>query len=64
MNKRRVVTAVIILAAALAVVLLIRALGPSGAGEGGDPAPDVAVHVGKITRATLYRMVTAYGGAT
>jgi len=61
MSKRRVVTAIIILAAALSVVVLIKALRPKGVGEGGDPAPDVAVHVGKIVRATLHRFVTAYG---
>lgn len=61
MSKRRVVTAIVVLAAALAVVLLIRVLGPADAGEGEDPTPDVAVHVGKIVRATLHRFVTAYG---
>ncbi len=61
MSKRRVVTAVIVLAAALAAVVLFKALKPGGTGEGEDPAPDVAVHVGKIVRATLHRFVTAYG---
>ncbi len=61
MSKRRVVTAIIILAAALSAVVLVKALRPKGAGGGEDPAPDVAVHVGKIVRATLHRFVTAYG---
>ncbi len=61
MSKRRVVTAVIVLAAALAAVVLVKALRPKGAGKGEDPTPDVAVHVGKIVRATLHRFVTAYG---
>jgi membrane fusion protein (multidrug efflux system) len=61
MSKRRVVTAIIVLAAALSIIVLIKALRPKGTGEGEDPAPDVAVHVGKIVRATLHRFVTAYG---
>jgi membrane fusion protein (multidrug efflux system) len=61
MSKRRVVTAIIILAAVCSVVVLVKALKPKSVGEGGAPAPDVAVHVGKIVRATLHRFVTAYG---
>ena len=61
MSKRRVVTAIIVLAAALSAVILVKALRPKGAREGEDPASDVAVHVGKIVRATLHRFVTAYG---
>jgi membrane fusion protein (multidrug efflux system) len=61
MSKRRVVTAIIVLAAALSIIVLIKALSPKGTGEGEDPAPDVAVHVGKIVRATLHRFITAYG---
>jgi multidrug efflux pump subunit AcrA (membrane-fusion protein) len=61
MSKRRIVTAIIVLVAALSAVVLIKALRSKGAGEGAEPAPDVAVHVGKIVRATLHRFVTAYG---
>ena len=61
MSKRRVVTAIIVVAAALSVILLVRTLRPKGAAEAEDQGPDVAVHVGKIVRATLHRFVTAYG---
>ena len=49
------------IAAALAAIVIVRLL-KSGAGEeSGDLAADMAVHVGKITRATLHRFVTAFG---
>jgi membrane fusion protein, multidrug efflux system len=61
MIKRRTLVGLIILAvAALACVIIIR-LAKSKAEEGEEIATDVAVHVGKITRATLHRIVTAYG---
>jgi membrane fusion protein (multidrug efflux system) len=61
MTKRRVITGLIILAlAAAAVLILIKGLGPK-AGEEEEVVTDVAVHVGKIIRATLHRYVTAYG---
>jgi membrane fusion protein (multidrug efflux system) len=60
MNKRQVVRILIILAVmAAAALLLIRGLGPKA--EEGEMATDVAVHVGKITRATLHRYITTYG---
>jgi membrane fusion protein (multidrug efflux system) len=61
MNKRQVLRILIILAVvAAAALLLTKALGHK-AGEEEEIATDVAVHVGKITRATLHRYVTAYG---
>jgi membrane fusion protein (multidrug efflux system) len=62
MTKRQVVTGLILLAVAAAVVLiLVKGLGPKSAGEEEGVVTDVAVHVGKIVRATLHRYVTAYG---
>ncbi len=62
MTKRQVVTGMIVLAvAAAAVLVLIKGLGPKSAGEEEGVVTDVAVHVGKIVRATLHRYVTAYG---
>ena len=62
MTKRQVVTGLIILAVASAAVLvLIKGLGPKSAGEEEGVVTDVAVHVGKIVRATLHRYITAYG---
>jgi membrane fusion protein (multidrug efflux system) len=61
MIKRRTLVGLIILGvAALACVIILR-LARSKAEEGEEIATDVAVHVGKITRATLHRIVTAYG---
>ncbi|MFZ2052856.1 MAG: efflux RND transporter periplasmic adaptor subunit [Candidatus Aminicenantales bacterium] len=61
MTKRQVVTGLIIVAvAAAAALILIKGLGRK-AGEEGEVVTDVAVHVGKITRATLHRYVAAYG---
>jgi membrane fusion protein (multidrug efflux system) len=60
MSKRRALVGLIILAVATAAVLLIvRGLRPKSGEE--EIVTDVAVHVGKITRATLHRYVTAYG---
>ncbi len=61
MTKRQVTTGLIILAVAVAAALLIKGLGGKGAGEEEGIPTDVAVHVGKIVRATLHRYVTAYG---
>jgi membrane fusion protein (multidrug efflux system) len=61
MTKRQVTTGLIILAVAAAAVLLVKGLGPKGAGEEEGVVTDVGVHVGKIVRATLHRYVTAYG---
>jgi membrane fusion protein (multidrug efflux system) len=61
MTKRQVITGLIILAvAAAAALILVKGLGHKAAEEEGV-VTDVAVHVGKIVRATLYRYVTAYG---
>jgi membrane fusion protein (multidrug efflux system) len=62
MTKRQVITGLIILAvAAAAALILIKGLGSKGAGEEEGIPTDVAVHVGKVVRATLHRYVTAYG---
>ncbi len=62
MTKRQVVTGLIILAvAAAAALFLIRGFGRKDAGEEEGIVTDVAVHVGKVVRATLHRYVTAYG---
>jgi membrane fusion protein, multidrug efflux system len=61
MTKRQVTTGLVIVAlAAAAVFVLVKALGPR-AGEEEEVATDVAVHVGRISRATLHRYVAAYG---
>src|SRR5512137_2860271 len=61
MSKRRVIAVIIVLTAALAAVVLFKMLGSKGAASEEEAAADVAVHVGKIVRATLHRFVTAYG---
>ena len=62
MSKRRTWISLIILAAVvLVVVVFIKFVRPKGAGEGEETTADMAVHVGKISRATLHRFVTAYG---
>jgi membrane fusion protein (multidrug efflux system) len=62
MTKRQVMTGWIILAVAVAAVfILIKGLGHKGTGEEEGIVTDVAVHVGKVVRATLHRYVTAYG---
>lgn len=62
MTKRRVITGLIILAVAVAAAfILIKGLRNKGAGEEEGIPTDVAVHVGKIVRATFHRYVTAYG---
>jgi membrane fusion protein (multidrug efflux system) len=52
---------IVIAAAALAVIILLRLVKPKAAEENEEVVPDVAVHVGKIIRATLHRYITAYG---
>ena len=62
MTKRQLTTGLIVLAvAAAAVLLLVRGFGRKGAGEEEGVATDVAVHVGKVVRATLHGYVAAYG---
>lgn len=59
-SRKHLVVAVLI-AAALAAIVIVW-LFKSGAGEeNGDLAADMAVHVGKITRATLHRYIVAFG---
>jgi len=61
MIKHRTLVGLIILAAAaLAIVMLLR-LFRSHAAEEGPVATDVAVHVSKVISTTLHRYVTAYG---
>jgi membrane fusion protein (multidrug efflux system) len=61
MIKRRTWMGLIILvAAALAIVILLRLFRSEAAEEGPMPT-DVAVHVSNVIRATLHRSVTAYG---
>ncbi len=62
MSKRRIAIALVVLAAAVLVAVIIIKLVIHKAGEENEEvAADVAVHVGKIQRATLHRFVTAYG---
>lgn len=62
MTKRRLVIGSIVLAAAaLAAIMLWKTLGPKPVEESEGAASEVAVHVGKIVRTTLYRYVSAYG---
>ncbi len=62
MSKRRTWISVVILAAVvLAVVFILKLVKPKSAGENEEVSPNVAVHVGKISRSTLHRYVTAYG---
>jgi RND family efflux transporter MFP subunit len=61
-NNRRTRTAFIAIAAVGLAALLIFALIKSRAGEEDEEVvPDMAVHVGAVGRATLHRLVTAYG---
>jgi len=46
---------------AVAVVLFAFLRSRDSAGERADALPDVAVHTGRVERATLHRYVTAYG---
>jgi membrane fusion protein (multidrug efflux system) len=52
---------IILAVAAAAALVLIKGLGRKSAGEEEGIVTDVAVHVGKVVRATLHRYVTAYG---
>jgi membrane fusion protein (multidrug efflux system) len=62
MSKRHTLTVIIVLGVAvLAVIILLKLVKPKAAEENKEVVPDVAVHVGKIIRATLHRYVTAYG---
>ncbi len=62
MNKRFIWTMVIIIVGvALAGVAILELIRPKGGGENEEVAADMSVHVGSITRATLHRLITAYG---
>ena len=62
MSKRRTWISLVILASAvLAVVGIVIMVKPKAGEESEETAVDMAVHVGKISRATLRRLVTAYG---
>ena len=61
MIKRRTMVGLIIFAVAVLACVLVLRWTKSKAEQGEEIATDVAVHVGKITRATLHRIVTAYG---
>jgi membrane fusion protein (multidrug efflux system) len=51
----------VVLAAALAVILILKLVKPKSSEENEEVLPNVTVHVGKISRSTLHRYVTAYG---
>ncbi len=62
MIKRRTLTIIIILiAAVLVAVFLIPRLKSSEGGENEEVTADMAVHTGTIQKTTLHRFVTAYG---
>ena len=60
-NRRTLISVITLVAAAAAVIFLLKIVGPKAGGEGDEPVADMAVHVGTISRATLHRFVTAYG---
>jgi membrane fusion protein (multidrug efflux system) len=62
MSKRRTLFGLAVLWAGVLAVLIVMRLRNPGTGAGsGQVVTDVAVHVGKVTRATFHRFVTAYG---
>ncbi len=61
MTKRKVTTGLIVLAVAAAALIFINGVGRKSGAEEEEVVTDVAVHVGKIVRATLHGYVTAYG---
>lgn len=62
MGRRRPWVVVVVLAAAIAAVFVARRLyHPREAESGAAVETEVAVHTGRITKATLHRYVTAYG---
>jgi len=62
MNKRRIGMAVVGLGAVvLAGFVMMKLVHPKAGEEGEEVAADMAVHVGKIARATLHHAITAYG---
>lgn len=62
MSKRRTWIGLIVIAAVVgAAFLILKLFKPGSNDEGETVVPNVAVHIGKITRATLHGLVTAYG---
>jgi membrane fusion protein (multidrug efflux system) len=61
MSKRRTLVGLIIGASLLVVVISLTVIKVKTAEENEEMDTDVAVHVGKVVRATLHRYVTAYG---
>jgi membrane fusion protein (multidrug efflux system) len=61
MSKRRMLAGSIIVVVALVVVIFVTIIKSKTAEEDVEMGTDVAVHVGKIIRATLHRYVIAYG---
>ncbi len=61
MSKRRILVGLIIVASLLVVVISVTVIKFKTAEENVEMGTDVAVHVGKVIRATLHRYVTAYG---
>jgi membrane fusion protein (multidrug efflux system) len=60
-KRRTLVTLIVLAAVALAVILIFGPRWRRGGEETGEVSPNMAVHIGKITRATLHRFVAAYG---
>jgi membrane fusion protein (multidrug efflux system) len=61
MRKQRMLAGVITVVVALAIVIFVTIIKSKPAEEDVEMGTDVAVHVGKIVRATLHRYVMAYG---
>ncbi len=60
-NRRTLVIIIVFALVAVAAVLVFKIVRSKAGGEGEAVEADMAVHVGKISRATLHRFVTAYG---
>jgi membrane fusion protein (multidrug efflux system) len=61
MNKRRPGIVPSVVAVALLAAFIIIRIVHSGGAESGEATPNMAVHVGKIARATLHQYITAFG---
>ncbi len=61
MRKQRMLVGLITVVVALAVIIFVAIIKSKPAEEDAEMGTDVAVHVGKIIRATLHRYVMAYG---
>jgi membrane fusion protein (multidrug efflux system) len=60
-KSRKGLVAAVLIAAVLAVIVLVKLLKTGAGEENGDFSADMAVHVGRITRATLHHYITAFG---